>query len=163
MPSSTSSARENAIVCGGVTASERTARLRVCAEQRNGRTATAFGIRSAAALWLSEGFRKRASGAGAALRRRAAGVRSLPGRKPPAGGGCVWMGATYGDLKIAGGNGRRDICRPSVMAGHSPSKDGRSSERPMSRPSTSSNRAAVSYYCRYCRRPVGQAFGPHAS
>src|SRR5271167_3832771 len=31
------------------------------------------------------------------------------------------------------------------MAGHSPSKDGRSSERPMSRPSTSSSRAAVSY------------------
>jgi hypothetical protein len=26
------------------------------------------------------------------------------------------MSATYGDLKIAGGNGRRDICCPSVMA-----------------------------------------------
>ena len=42
------------------------------------------------------------------------------------------------------------------MAGHSPSKDGRSSERPKSRPSTSSNGAAVLYTAHFwlgCVRP----------
>jgi hypothetical protein len=44
----------------------------------------------------------------------------------------------------------------SVMAGHSPSKDGRSSERPKFRPSTSSNGAAVLYTAHFwlgCIRP----------
>jgi hypothetical protein len=42
------------------------------------------------------------------------------------------------------------------MAGHSPSKDGRSSERPKSRPSTSSNGAAVLYTAHFwlgCVKP----------
>jgi hypothetical protein len=44
----------------------------------------------------------------------------------------------------------------AVMAGHSPSKDGRSSERPKFRPSTSSNGAAVLYTAHFwlgCVRP----------
>src|SRR5271156_5580835 len=47
-----------------------------------------------------------------------------------------------------------DICPPPSWSGISPSKDGRSPERPMSRPSTSSNGAAVSY-------PVGALSAKH--